>query len=180
MAYQVSTSNEQIKHLEALVNQLLEAEERVSDAEQRLADAEKVKRKIEEEDIPELMDSLGMEEFKAPSGFQVKVRRSIKASIGSRKRAAFEWLQSHGHGALIKRSIEAQFGRQDSQDAEQLLQELRDRFDDATVRQHMKVEPSTLSAWVREQLESGEDIPLDVFGVHERRVAQVKQGDRNE
>ena len=36
------------------------------------------------------------------------------------------------------------------------------------------VHPQTLGAWVREMLEEGEDIPIDILGVFRQRTAKVQ------
>ena len=36
------------------------------------------------------------------------------------------------------------------------------------------VHPSTLAAFVREKLREGEELPLDLFGVHRQRIAKIE------
>ena len=127
---------------------------------------------LAERDIPELMDSLGMAEFRTTAGFKIKVTKTIRASIPeAQKDAAMAWLDDNGHGGLIKRSIVVAFDRGDIEKAKKLQEQLEKKFEN--VRSDTKVEPSTLRAFIGEQLEKGENIPLPLFGAWEQRIAKI-------
>ncbi len=127
---------------------------------------------LAERDIPELMDSLGMAEFRTTAGFKIKVTKTIRASIPEAQRdAAMAWLDDNGHGGLIKRSIVVSFDRGDIEKAKKLQEQLEKKFEN--VRSDTKVEPSTLRAFIGEQLEKGENIPLPLFGAWEQRIAKI-------
>lgn len=159
--------------LHELLQQLQEAENAVDEAELTLKLAKQRKQHLEQEAIPEQMDNMGMEEFTTKDGLFVKVVNKIKASIGNRKKPAFEWLISNGHGGIIKRNIIVPFGIDQADEAMQLQTELLENFPDA--KQDMKVEAASLTRFVKEMLEAGVDIPQDVFGVHSFKIAQTKQ-----
>lgn len=158
--------------LDQLLDNLENAEDEVKQAELNLKKAQEKVRTISEHDIPEYMDTLGLEDFTTKSGKRVRVISKIRASIGSRKAAAFKWLIDHGHGGLIKRTIAVAFNRDQQQDAEALLEDLQGRF--AGAKQDMKVEAATLTAFVKEQLEQGVPIPHDTFGIMEQKLTKVE------
>jgi hypothetical protein len=56
------------------------------------------------------------------------------------------------------------FGRNQDNEAKALVDELRNKGHN--VKQAEKVEPMTLKAFVREQIEKGKDVPADLFGVY--------------
>ena len=56
------------------------------------------------------------------------------------------------------------FGRDEDVDAEKLLTNLQD--DGFTTSGKKWVEPMTLKAFVREQVENGNDLPLETFNVY--------------
>lgn len=168
-----TTDNEEMQRLSDLVQKLREVGEATAEAEAALKRLQDEKRRLEEFELPELMDSLGLAEFRDRSGLHVRVTRQIRASIGSRKAEAFAWLENNGYGALIKRTVEAAFGREQAEDAKRVLTTLQREFG-GNVRQQMKVEPATLTAFVREQLAEGKEIPADVFGIYEQRCARIE------
>ena len=161
------------QQLAILVKHMNVAAREVEQAEVNLKRAQENHRDICERQIPELMDSIGLAEFKTVDGMHIEIQRKIRASVPASRRAeAYDWLEKHGYGAMIKRTVSVAFNKDEESAAEELENSLAGQF--AGVRKDMKVEPSTLSAFVREQLEAGSDLPLDLFGVYEQRVAKAK------
>lgn len=149
------------------------AEQEVAEADAALKAAKAKLRDIAERDIPELMATIGVSEFSTTSGLKIKIRRVIRASIPVAKRpTAYRWLDDHGEGGMIKRSVLVGFNRDQQDEARSLLDDLRKKFEN--VREDQKVEPSTLRAWIREQLDAGKTIPMELFGAQEVRVADIK------
>lgn len=169
-----AVSEEAFANLQTLVKQLSEAEAKVAELKAQLEVAVAARDELAHVRIPELMDSLGQERLVLTNlGVEVRVNEKIRASIPVDHRPkAFKWLEENGHGSLIKRSIVVVFNREQQEAAAQLYRQLQSEF--AGVKQDMKVEPSTLAAFVREQLGNGSDLPLDLFGVFRQRVTEVK------
>lgn len=164
-------SDDGMAKLDDLLTQLTEAEQVVLDAEAALKKAQGARDTLAQVTIPEHMeDALGLEEVKTKSGVKVKVTKTIRASMGKRKAEALAWLEKHGHGGLIKRTLSVAFDRDEQDAATALAQQLGDEFD---VKADMKVEASTLAAFVREQMEAGVDVPSDIFSVFEQRKVKV-------
>ena len=159
--------------LEELLKLFLDAEVAVAEAEAKLKEAQETKRRLEEFEIPDYMDSLGMKKFTNKAGLEVEVGGKIRASIGDRKVQAFKWLIDNGHSGIVKRSVQVAFNVKDGEAAEELLAELRERKVGAGVRQDMKVEAATLTAFIRKRLEKGEEVPHDIFGIYEQRFVKI-------
>jgi hypothetical protein len=159
--------------LRTMILALKAAETAVVMAETDLRKVQETLRQVQEHDLPEYMASLGLETFTTTDGLAVRVDEKIHASIGDRKVVAYKWLIDNGHGGLIKRTVEVAFNVDQAEQAEALVCELVGQY--AGVRQNMKVEAATLTAFVKEQLEKGEDIPHDIFGVFEQRIARIEQ-----
>lgn len=125
--------------------------------------------------IPELMDKVGMDKFSTKNGLNISIRESIRASMGSGvlKEKNLDWLEAEGHEAVIKMGVEIPFGKSldDRAAAKALASELRERNLPASFAR--KVEPSTLSALMRELLEAGRPVPEEQFGVFRQRVAKI-------
>lgn len=165
-------SPDSLRRLSEMADALHTAELKQAQIEEELKAATAKVRELAEKDIPELMDEIGLEEFRTKSGFRIKITETIRASIPEAKKpAAFAWLDGEGHGGMIKRSIVVGFNRDDEIRAKALLATLSQQFEN--VKADLKVEPSTLRAFIREQLEQGVVIPMELFGAWRQRVASI-------
>ena len=166
---------EDLKTLARLAGELQQAKLNVQNIEEQLKTAKAKVRDIGEKRIPDLMELIGISDFSTTSSppVRITVKNVIRASVpASRRFEAYSWLDDHGHGGLIKRSIQVSFDREAISDAKQLQKELDTRFEN--VREDQKVEPSTLRAWIKEQLSQGEPVPMELFGAWEQRIAHVE------
>jgi len=169
-------SGNDLAGLSRLTDALGAAEQEVAKLEAQLESARAKVTDLAERQIPELMDNLGMRSFVTANGFKVEVRKTIRASIpAARREEAMNWLDQHGHSGLIKRNISVAFNREQESEAAELQGALAEQFEN--VRTERKVEPSTLRAFIGEQLEAGAEVPLDLFGAWEQRVARVSRTD---
>lgn len=161
--------------LDELVKKLTKAEQDVVDAEVALKAAQKRLQQLDEFDIPEYMDELELKEFTNRAGIKIEAKSTVYASIGNRKAKAFAWLIKHKHGGLIKRNVTVAFNTAQAEDAKALFKELdgREGLVTAGIKQEMKVEAASLTAFVRKQLKAGNEVPVDIFGIYERRSTKV-------
>lgn len=158
--------------LSQLARDLNEAQLEAARIEEQLKAANAKVTDLAEKQIPDLMDQIGMRTFTTSDGFKVDVRETIRASVpAAKKEAAMQWLDDNGHSGLIKRSILVAFDRQQEKEARKLEAQLSKKFEN--VKTDLKVEPSTLRAFIGEQLEKGEAIPLDLFGAWRQRIAKI-------
>ena len=161
-----------LAELSLLADRQAEAALRVAELERQLEEARDQLRDISERQLPEKMDELGMEEFKTRSGLRIRIKEAIRTSIPKTRQAeAFEWLRQNGYGGLIKRVVAVKFGKGEDEVAEKLARELAQGHE---VDDNASVHPSTLRSFVTEQLTSGVDIPLDLFGVHRQRTSVIE------
>jgi hypothetical protein len=108
--------------------------------------------------IPDLMKSLGVTNLKMLNGSKIETVPDIHASIRKDKMPeVLTWLKAHGSAAIAKEKLVVKV-----EDAE-LLSAVGIGFDrDASIH------PSTLRAFVKEQLEAAPDqFPRELFGVYE-------------
>lgn len=143
-----------------LAELLLKLRENVARLETELEAAKKDMRRVEQEDLPDLMQELGLETFKLKSGETIEVKPEVDCGITEERRAkAHDWLTTNGFGGLIKTEVVAKFGRDEREAAvacaEQIGGEMIER-----------VHPSTLKSFVKEQMAAGKPVPFDLFGVH--------------
>jgi hypothetical protein len=164
----------QLAQLSILADRQADAEHAVARLTADLAKANDQLRSICEHELPALMDELGMQDFTTTSGLKVTVRETIRASIPKdRKEAAFDWLDEHGHSSLVKRMFAVSFGRDEEKWARKFAADLRRRKRELSVDDIKKVESSTLRAFVKNQLEEGLELPLELFGVFRQRRSKI-------
>lgn len=159
--------------LSSLAADLFEAQREVEELETQLANAKEKVRVLGEVTIPELMAEVGVEQLKTSSGITVKVASRVRASIPADMReAAYDWLDSHGHGGMVRREVKVGFRKEQEELASELLDELRPRFPDA--RWDRNVHHSTLAAWVRNMLKEGKEVPQGLFSLYEQRITKLE------
>jgi len=154
----VKSISEKCNHLNQLKKQIEEEEEKLSLLKSKARD-------FEERIIPEMMQEAGVSLLKLKDGSTVEVKPFYAAKIPeSRVEEAFSWLRANGHEDLIKNTITTSFDKgQDNQVSE--LINVCEKFG-FNYNQKQKVEPMTLKAFVREQVEGGKELPFDMFGVY--------------
>ena len=142
--------------------QELEAELLVKEQEYK-----EMKRKVElvsSEVIPTMMQEMNISTLKLSDGTSVEVKPVYGASIpADKKEEAYKWLRENGLGDLIKNEVTVAFGRSEDNKAQQYAVLAQGQGYEPV--QKLKVEPMTLKALVRERLESGQEMPSDLFNV---------------
>ena len=101
-------------------------------------------------------------EMKLADGSAIEVKEIYSATIPLDKReGAYNWLREHDLGDLIKNEITVSFGRgEDNKASEYATLAQGQGFEPV---QKIGVHPQTLKAVVRERLESGQEMPSDLF-----------------
>lgn len=166
-----------MQRLNALVHDQLLAEDEVAKAEKALATAKKKLARLSEYVIPDVMEEMGINEYKTNDGLTIKLKQAIRASIAEENRAeAFGWLTDHEHEAMIKTSIviDKPALLDDFDNAEELKKALQLVMDSLPSSENKSIHSSTLSAFVRDKLEDGEEIPFDSFTVFRQITSVIK------
>lgn len=151
--------------------------ERIRTGQQLLKELGEQFRVITESDLPEAMDALGIEDFTLKNGRKITINQSYHPNIsGDHEDEAFGWLRENGHDGIIKRNVSVEFGKGEDKIANYLLRNLRryKSLSESSIKDKEGVHPQTLKAFVREMIESGENLPMEAFGVHIRRIANIK------
>ena len=111
-----------------------------------------------------MMKEMSLSSLKLADGSSVEVKPVYGASIPVAKREeAFNWLRNNGLGDLIKNEITVSFGR--NEDNKAMAYAILAKGQGYEPAQKLKVEPMTLKALVRERLESGQEMPFELFNV---------------
>jgi hypothetical protein len=155
------------------VRNLRSLEQQIEDAENHIKALKQQKHSLSTEIIPNLMDEMGVERLDV-DGVSVVRKNVVHASIPpARKEEAFEWLRQNNCDDIIKNDIVCSFGRGQDNEAGDVLGQLRDRGYDPQQKQH--VHPGTLKAFVRERIENGLPIELDLFNGFIVNTAEIKR-----
>ena len=151
----------------SLSEQALKLKEMEKDLAAKEDEIKKLKQDIDiisGEVIPTMMQEMNLSSLKLADGSSIEVKPVYGASISaSKKEEAFNWLRNNGLGDLIKNEITVSFGRNEDNKAASYAELAQGQGYQPT--QKLKVEPMTLKALVRERLESGKEMPTDLFNV---------------
>lgn len=164
----------QLSELSQLVDDMEAQQVRVAEIEEQLKTEKAALRAYAENRIPDLMGRIGVDTITTSSGVTVSLKTTYRASpkVANRE-IAWTWLEENGHGGLLKQELSVAFARGQDEDVAELEAQLREKYD--SVKNNRGVHPSTLKAWVKEMIEGGKTIPMDVFGAEVIQQAQVKR-----
>jgi predicted nuclease with TOPRIM domain len=183
MAQDSSANSDQIDKLDdskldkvsRLANEAARLQEDVDRTEEEAKHFKKALYKVTDELLPAAMEELDIEKLTLNDGSEISVKPIYAASIPKDRRdEAYDWLREHGDGDIIKNNITVTFGKGEDQDAEAFMLVCGNQG--FTPQQIEKIEPMTLKAWLREKVEAGDPVPLDLFGAFISQRASIKRG----
>ena len=161
------------KALSSLVRELRNVEQQIDDAENHLKYLKQQKHKLSTENIPALMDEMGVERLDV-DGVTVSRKMIVHASIPvDRKDEAFAWLRDNGCDDIIKNDVTCSFGKGQDNSAKNVISILEEAGFEPSTKTH--VHPSTLKAFVKERVMDGKPIDLDMFGAFIANAAQIRR-----
>ena len=152
------------KALSDQVTKLQSLEDEIEEQEKKLKELKRNQELLSGEVIPRMMTEMNISTLKLADGSAVEVKPVYGVSIpAAKKEDAFNWLRENGLGDLIKNEITVAFGR--NEDNKAMAYATLAQGQGYEPIQKLKVEPMTLKALVRERLESGQEMPSDLFNV---------------
>lgn len=120
--------------------------------------------------IPEMMEDIGVDSV-GVLGTTIKLKAWYSAKLPSdpeSRKHAMDWLRTHGAGDLAKTEVSVQFGRAESNLAMDVAGHLDQYMQEQGAPHLVAIQDSihhmTYTAWVRERIEAGETLPLDLLG----------------
>lgn len=160
-----------VRMAELMVEQAREVERLTRE----LSEAKAALRRTETEDLPEMMRELGLSSVKLADGSTIEVSEDVECYISEERRAAAHaWLLEQGFGGLIKTQVITAFDRGEVEQALAYAQQATQAWPEHPAELKDTVHPSTLKAFVKEQLAAGNTIPFDLFGVRPFTRAKYK------
>jgi len=143
---------------------LKDTEDMIKSAEKHLQDLKAKADDIGSRVIPELLGEQGLTSLKLADGSAVTVKKEYRCTLPKdedRRAAAYKWLRDQGLEDIIKNNIFVTFGKGEDNKAKQLLTLAADNGFEP--QQKSDVSWNTLTALFRERIESGLDMPSEVF-----------------
>jgi hypothetical protein len=164
----------QIDKIQTLTNKASELKvmtEHLEYLQEAVKKAEETIKNLSEQELPMLMNEIGMQQFKLQDGTKFEVKPILAVNAPKEKMEEIdEWLDNNGHSGLVKTTILVP--KTVPHDAlEKLLIEFKAQgFDfDVTKSIHWQ----TLNKWAREMEEEGYAIPEDLFKVYRAMKAFI-------
>lgn len=162
----------EMEEVRKLAELQLATQKEVENLEIALKNAQERFKDISERKLPEKMESLNISAHTYTDGMVVEVEEKVKGGLLVENRPkGHAWIEEKGHGGLLKTEVVIPYPRKKLEEAKKLVEELREKQLPANLER--TVHHQTLDAFIREQLELGKEIPLDIFSVYRQKSATV-------
>ena len=150
------------KSLSDKVIELKNLEDEIANAEKSVSKLKEQAKTLSQFEIPAMMEEMHITKLKLKDGESVEIKKIYGASTPQEhQEAAFTWLRNNDLGDIIKNDITVTFGRgEDNKAAEYASLAQGQGYEPV---QKIGVHPQTLKAVVRERVESGQNMPTDLF-----------------
>ena len=168
--------NTDLNALATHVTKILELDDQIEHQENILKEYKTQRDKISSETIPALLAEQGLQSLKLADGTVLEVNKKYSCTLPKdpqKKAAAYQWLRDQGLDDIIKNEVSVTFGRGEDDKANQLMDLAVGNGYEPT--QKAKVEPMTLKALYRERVESGLDMPSDIFHLFMKDETKMKR-----
>lgn len=153
---------ERIKQLSSLAQQQLELEQQMDALEKQMDELKSQHKKVSETDIPECMTSLAIKSIMLENGLILTIKPYYSGKVDSLE--GYRYLESIGHGDLIRGEIKMSYPKESDRKAIDAIREFI-KSQGFVSDDKISVHHATLSSWLREMIEGGEQIDRDVLNV---------------
>lgn len=161
------------RNLSDMVRELRSVDKAIEQHESELKTLKQERQKLTIELIPGVMDEMGVDRIDV-DGVTVMRKLIVSASIPeARKEEAFNWLREHQLDDIIKNDVTVSFGRGEDNAAKNAVGILREQGFDPETKTH--IHAMTLKAFVKERVEDGKPIDLDMFGAYVVNAADIRR-----
>jgi hypothetical protein len=171
--------SDNLKYLAEQCKKMLALEIEIEQATAKLQELQKRHQEINQTTIPDLFLDMGLTEIKLDDETlgikKVTINKLYTASISADNWGqAKSWLQQQEEDAMIKTKVVADFGkgRKELEDSVRLMTFMKK--ENIIFDAKESIHPQTLKAFVKQRLEAGKPLPLNLFGVHVVNQTKVK------
>ena len=168
------TQIDESKKLSDEVIKLRNLEDQIANAEEHTKNLKEKAKQLSNFDIPKMMQEMNITKLKLKDGASIEVSAFYNARITSEKQEeAFNWLRNNGLGDIIKNDVTVTFGMsEDIKASDYASLAKRQGYEPV---QKVSVHTGTLKALVRERIESGKEIPTELFNVFAGNQTKIKR-----
>ncbi len=170
----LSTDNAGLKTIAELAEKIQSQEQQIANTEEDLKKQKEELRNLQNEELPMLMQEIGIKKFELEDGSSVNIKEIYAGSISqANKEKAFNWLRENKFDDIIKNTVTTAFGKGEDTAAKNFM----DIAEQAgyTPVQKTEVHPQTLKAFIKERVEGGDEFPMELFGAYIGYKAEIKK-----
>lgn len=165
-------TSEGLEELATLAAEMYLAEIALEESKEKVKEAQANLDRISQGRIPQLMETLGLSDFTTKDGVKLSVGSVLRVSPPKdRKPEAYKWLDDNGFGDLVKRNVVIGFNRGEEDLARKLSSDLENQG--LRTKDEISVAPQTLRKWVKDRMDSGKPIDMELFGVYTFDQAKI-------
>jgi hypothetical protein len=153
---------ESLSRLTSLARQQIAIQNEIEELQLKLRQREEARDKISEYEIPELMHEIGAREITLLDGHKLKIQPFYTGKITSQE--AYDWLEAKGYGDMIKVDLTVSCRMSD----EEMVEKVRKLFHENKIEwdETQGVHHSTLRAWIKDTIQTGQEIDRELFSVY--------------
>lgn len=140
--------------------------------EEALEKKKKELNQVRDKELPDLMQEVGLSEFKLESGYKITTKNEVYCSMPDDPEPGFQWLRDNNLEAVIKNFVSVGFGKGEDDVAAKAIRALYDMGLQPEIK--VSVHPSTLKALIKEQMGKGVVVPLELFGAYAVTRAKIE------
>jgi len=156
-----------------LSDTLVSLEIQIARAEENLSELKTAKKKVAEEHLPTMLETLGIDSLRLTNGKQIVINSFVDARIKDES-VAYDWLRSTNNSSIIKNEVKANLDRGNDAMVSQILNALQEMGVDASCKS--TIHHATLKSFCRDALDNpelAESLPREAFGIYQGKRAKV-------
>ena len=156
-----------------LSDTLVNLENQIAEAEENLSALKGSRKKVAEEHLPSMLETLGIDSLRLTNGKQIIINSFVDARIKD-EAAAYSWLRDTNNSSIIKNEVKASLDRGNDQLVSQILETLQEMGVEASCKS--TIHHATLKSFCRDALENpelAESLPREAFGIYQGKRAKV-------
>lgn len=166
-------TNEKMRELTELSNELKGQREKIIDIEDKLKKARIAERDLSEGKIPQLMTEIGVERIDLKDGGSVIIKEDLKININNGNRTrVMDFIRKEGDSAIIKNEVSVIFGKGEEEEADRCFMNLDKSHEN--VSRGSTVNTGTFKSMVKELIENGVNVPFKELGIFNYRMTVIK------
>jgi len=162
-----------LKGVAKLAADIASREKELAELEEKVKAKKKDLLRLTDEELPSMLAEMGVSSFKLSDGSQVEIKKTYGASIPVASREeAFSWLRQNGHGDMVKNIVSVDFKMGEDSMAAEFAEMAKSKG--LHPDQKESVHPSTLRSFVKDEVEAGRSLPMEMFGAFIGQRAVIK------